>query len=67
MCFLAEAPDRGEYLVGGLGPFEGLGVLVVAVDEGSDIGLQLPDRGMNAPPKALSGELGEPALDLIDP
>jgi len=49
MCSLslAEALDRGQYLVGGLGPFEGLWVLVVAVDEGADVGLQLPDRGMN--------------------
>ena len=67
MCLVTEALDRGEYLVGGPGPFEGLGVLVVAVDEGADIGLQLPDRGMDAAPEPLSGELGKPALDLIDP
>jgi len=67
VCFLAEALDRGEDLVGGLGPFEGLGVLVVPVDEGADVGLQLPDRGMNAAPEPLSGELCKPALDLIDP
>ena len=67
MCLLAEALDRGQYLVGGFGPFEGLGVLVVAVDEGVDVGLQLPDRGMNASPELLSGELCKPALDLIDP
>ena len=54
-------------MVGGLGPFEGLGFLVVAVDEGADIGLQLPDGGMDATPEPLSGELGKPALDLIDP
>ena len=54
-------------MVGGPGPFEGLGVLVVAVDEGADVGLQLPDRGMNAASEPLSGELSEPALDLIDP
>ena len=51
-------------MVAGLGPFEGLGVLVVGVDEGADVSLQLPDRGMNAAPEALSGELGKPALDL---
>jgi hypothetical protein len=64
---VAEALDRGEYLVGGLCPFEGLGVLVVAIDEGADIGLQLPDGSMDATPEPLSGELGKPALDLIDP
>jgi hypothetical protein len=58
---------EAEYLVGGLGPFEGLWVLVVAVDEGADVGLQLPDRSMNASPGPLSGELCKPALDLIDP
>ena len=64
---MTEALDRGEDLVGGLGPFEGSGILVVPVDEGADIGLQLPDRGMYAPPESLSGEFSEPALDLIDP
>jgi hypothetical protein len=54
---MAEALDRGEDLVGGLGPFEGLGVLVGPVDEGADVGLQLSDRAMDAPPEALSGEL----------
>jgi hypothetical protein len=54
-------------LVGGLGPFEGLWVLVVPVDESSDVGLQLPDRSMNASLEPLSGELCKPALDLIDP
>jgi hypothetical protein len=54
-------------LVGGLGPFEGLGILVATLDEGADVGLQLPDRGVNDPPEPLSGELSELALDLIDP
>jgi hypothetical protein len=48
VCLLAEALGRGAYLGGGLGPFEGLGIVVVAVDEGADVGLPLPDRGMNA-------------------
>jgi hypothetical protein len=54
-------------LVGGCGPFEGLRVLVVAVDEDADIGLQVADGDMDTAPKPLSGELGKPALDLIDP
>jgi len=41
---------------------EGRGVLVVPVDEGTDGGLQVPDRGMNAAPEPLSGELCKPAL-----
>jgi hypothetical protein len=51
-------------LVGGRGPFERLGALVVPVDEGVDVGLQLTDRSMNASLESLSGELRKPALDL---
>ena len=54
-------------MVGGFGPFERLGILVVPIDERADIGFELLDRGMNTPLKPLSGELSEPALDLIDP
>ena len=54
-------------MVGGLGPFEGLRVFVVELDEGADVGLELPDGGMNASLDLLSGEFGEPALNLIDP
>jgi hypothetical protein len=54
-------------LVGRFGPFEGLGIFVVAVDEGANIGLELPDGGMDTSPEPFSGEFSEPALDLIDP
>jgi hypothetical protein len=64
---VAEAFDGSQNLVCGLGPFEGLGVSVVQVDEGTDVGLELPDGGVNTALDLLSGELGEPALDLIDP
>ena len=37
------------------------------IDEGADIGFELPDRGMNTSTEPLSGELGKPALDLINP
>ena len=37
------------------------------IDEGADIGFELPDGGMNTSPEALSGKLSEPALDLINP
>jgi hypothetical protein len=39
----------------------------VHVDEGSDVGLELPDRCVDTSLDLLSGEFGEPALDLIDP
>ncbi len=50
-----------------IGPLEGFGILVVPIDERADVGFELPDRGMNAALEALSGELSEPALDLINP
>jgi hypothetical protein len=64
---LAEAFDRSQNLVRRLGPFEGPRVFVVRVDEGADIGLQLPDGGVNTSLDLLSSEFSKPALDLIDP
>jgi hypothetical protein len=37
------------------------------VDESANIGLELPDGGMNTSPEPFSGGFGEPAFDLIDP
>ena len=54
-------------MVGRFGPFEGPGILVVPIDKRADVGFELPDGGMNTSPEPLSGELSEPALDLIDP
>jgi hypothetical protein len=54
-------------LIGRFGPFERPGILVVPIDERVDIGFELPDRGMHTSPEPFSGELSEPALDLIDP
>jgi hypothetical protein len=62
---VAEAFDRGQNLICGLGPFERLWVSVVQVDEGADVGLELPDGGVNTSLDLLSGEFSEPALDLI--
>ena len=64
---MAEAFDGSQNLVCGLGPFEGLRVFVVQVDEGTNVSLELPDGGVNTSLDLLSGELSEPALDLIDP
>ncbi|MFM9851967.1 MAG: hypothetical protein ACKVOJ_04035 [Sphingomonadaceae bacterium] len=44
---------RGEDFVGGFGPFEGLWVVVVSLDEGADIGFELGDRAMDAAPATL--------------
>jgi hypothetical protein len=51
---LAEAFDGGENFVGGLGPFVGLGVFVVACDEGADVGFRLVDSGVNAAAVAIA-------------
>ena len=64
---MAEAFDGSQNLVCGLGPFEGLRVSVVHVDEGADVGFELPDGSVNTSPDLLSGEFSKPALDLIDP
>jgi hypothetical protein len=64
---MTEAFDRSQNLVSRLGPFERLWAFVVPVDEGTDVGLKLPDGGVNAPLDLLSRELSEPAFDLIDP
>ena len=64
---MAKAFDGSQNLICGLGPFEGLRIFVVQVDEGTDVGLELPDGGVNASLDLLSGELSEPTLDLIDP
>ena len=64
---MAEAFDGSQNLVCGLGPFEGLGIFVVQVDEGTYVGLELPDGGVNTSLDLLSGEFSEPGLDLIDP
>jgi len=64
---VAEAFDGSQNLVSRLGPFEGLRIFVVQVDEGADVGLELLDGGVNTSLDLLSGEFSEPALDLIDP
>jgi hypothetical protein len=64
---VTEAFDGSQNLVCGLGPFEGLRVFVVQVDEGADVSLELPDGCVDTSMYLLSGEFSEPALDLIDP
>jgi hypothetical protein len=45
--FVTEAFDGSQNLVCRLGPFEGLRVSVVQVDESTDVGLKLPDGGVD--------------------
>jgi hypothetical protein len=59
--------DRFEDGIGCLGPDEWLGVVIVVLNEGSDIGLELIDAAMDAALDLLVGEQREPAFDLIEP
>jgi hypothetical protein len=63
---VTEAFDWSQNLVSELCPFEGVWFFVVQVDEGKDVGIELPDGGVNASLDLLSGEFSEPAFDLID-
>ena len=42
-------------------------VVIPGVDPGADVSLQGVDAGMDTPLQQLGGELGEPALNLIEP
>jgi len=63
----AAAADLGDDLVGGLGPHEGWGVVVVVCDVGLDDGDEVGDAGEASPFESLGGELTEPAFDEIEP
>ena len=65
--FETEAFYGGEDIVGGFGPAEGLWVGVDGVEVGSDRGLQFRGRAVDAAADLLFGDVGEEALDLIDP
>jgi hypothetical protein len=52
----AVASDRLKNRIGGLGPDKRLGVVVVSLDEGGDVGLQCVDAAMDA---ALDLSVGE--------
>ena len=57
----------GEDLLGGLGPYERLGALVVALDEVLDRGDQLGDVVVDAAADLLFGQDREPDLDHVQP
>src|SRR4051795_355087 len=57
----------GSDLVGGLGPDEGRGIIVVLVDVAVDGRLQLDDRAEDAAPEPPPGQGGEEALDGVQP
>src|SRR6185312_797919 len=65
--FETEGLDGGENVVGGFGPAEALGVGVDGVEVGEDRGFQFRGRAVDVATDLLFGDVGEEALDLIDP
>jgi len=59
--------DRLEDLVGGLGPDEGAQVFVVVGQPVADVGAQLAHRALDDAARRARGQLGEPALDEVQP
>ncbi len=49
----AISSDRVEYGIGALGPDERLWVVIMGVDEGGDVGLELIDAAMDVTLEAL--------------
>jgi hypothetical protein len=64
---LAPSPDGGDDFVGVCGPGEGLWLGVVLVEKAVDGRLQLDDGSEHAALQPALGELGEEALDGIEP
>ena len=64
---MAEAFHRGEDLIGGFCPLEGLRVFVVTLDEREDIRFESFDQGVHAALQLLAGQFGKPPFDLMDP
>jgi len=62
-----RAPLFLENDLGGLGPDEGLGIGVVAVEIVVDRSLKVGDAPEDAAADALGRDLGEEALDQIEP
>jgi hypothetical protein len=64
---LVPAVDGGNDFVGVGSPDEGLWLMVGVVDEAVDDGLEIDDRAKDAALEPTLGELGEEALDSVEP
>jgi hypothetical protein len=62
-----EASDAGQDLVGRLRPNEGLRGLVACFEVLTDRFFEFCRARVTAAPKSLLGQVGKPALDLIEP
>ena len=63
----SEPSDACQDLVGGLGPDEGGATVVVRRDELVNGGCEGADAPMHAASQLLRGQLGEPALNEVEP
>ena len=61
------ASDGGDDFVGIGGPHEGFGIIVGLSQEAVDGGLEIDDRAEHAAFETPLGQLGEEALDGIEP
>jgi hypothetical protein len=59
-----KSSDSFEDLLGGLGPDEGVRVVVPGLHPGSDVGFEGLDAAVIAAVEQVLGEVGEPAFDL---
>src|SRR5437870_6642185 len=59
--------EIAEDLVGGLDPEVGTRVFVPVVEPGADVAFELGDAAVDAAAEHLGGDLGEPALDEVEP
>jgi hypothetical protein len=59
--------DRGDDFLGIGGPHEGLGIVVGFPEKAIDRGLEIDDRAKHAAFEAALGQLGEEALDGVEP
>ena len=64
---MVPAPNGGDDFIGVSGPGEGLRIGVGLGQEAIDGGLEVDDRAEDAALQPSSGELGEEALDRIEP
>src|SRR5215207_5304092 len=62
-----KSSEGFEDLLGGLGPDEGLGIGVPALDPVADVGFEGLHAGMAAAADELVGDEAEPSFDLVYP
>jgi hypothetical protein len=64
---LGKARNAGKDLIGGLRPDEGFRIRMMSSDKLANRRLELRHAAVHAAPRLLIGQLGEPALDQVQP